>query len=316
MKNILFLTPDNWGIMKAVKAELAKRTDLQVDYIDWDIYKNKFRYKNFFHRATNFYLKTFKKINLKPIYFNNLVKEEINRQKDHYDRIVIIRPDLLSDELLALLRAKTNDFVAYYWDSMSLFPRKHAIKELFDKVYSFDLEDCKNFGFTPLNNFYYYEDIPATISNNVYCLISYDKRITVLEKMGEYLHSKGISSTIKVYRKKPFKHKYVIPVQTVIPYETMLGEMADSSILLEIQKDNQVGLTFRAIESLGLKKKLITNNRQIKSYDFYDEHNIFVIETNEIDIPDSFFATPYKEIDEAIRSKYHLKEWINTLFLS
>lgn len=302
--------------MKAVKAELAKRTDLQVDYIDWYIYRNKFRYKNFFHRATNFYLKTFKKINLKPIYFNNLVKAEINRQKDYYDRIVIIRPDLLSDELLGLLRAKTNDFVAYYWDSMSLFPRKEAIKELFDKVYSFDQEDCKNFGFIPLNNFYYYEDIPATVSKNVYCLISYDKRITVLEKMGEYLHKKGISSTIKVYRQKPFKHKYVIPVQTVIPYETMLREMAGSSILLEIQKENQVGLTFRAIESLGLKKKLITNNQQIKNYDFYDEQNIFVIETNEIDIPDSFFATPYKEIDEAIRSKYHLKEWINTLFLS
>lgn len=316
MKKILFLAPDSVGIIKVVQKELALLTGVQVDYIDLDIYKNKFRYKNFYHRATNFYLKTFKNINLKPIYFNNLVKEQINKQQHYYDRIIIIRPDLISDELLHLLQSKTKDFVAYYWDSLAFFPRKAAIKNLFTKVYSFDTEDCKNYGFTPLNNFYYYQDIPAKVINNVYCLVSYDKRIAALEKVAGYLNSKGIANTIKVYRQKPFKYKFVIPAHTVIPYQTMLEEIAGSSILLEIQKENQCGLTFRALEALGLNKKLITNNQQIKNYDFFDENNIFIIDTDDINIPDWFFETPYKEIDETIRQKYHLKEWINTLFLN
>ena len=69
------------------------------------------------------------------------------------------------------------------------------VLNLFTKVYSFDTEDCKNYGFTPLNNFYYYQDIPAKVINNVYCLVSYDKRIAALEKVAGYLNSKGIANT-------------------------------------------------------------------------------------------------------------------------
>ncbi|WP_462254042.1 hypothetical protein [Ferruginibacter sp.] len=316
MKKILFLAPDSVGIIKVVQKELALLTDLQIDYIDLNEFKDKFRYKNIFHRARNLYLKTFKKINLKPIFFNNQVKEQINKQQNYYDRIVIIRPDLLNDELLALLKARTKNFIAYYWDSVTFFPRKITIKHFFDKIYSFDTDDCKKYGFLPLNNFYFYEDNTAKITDNVYCLISHDKRLATVEKIGRYLNAKGIANTLKIYKDIPFKYKDVMPVHQIIPYQTMLNEIAQSTILLEVLKEQQRGLTFRALEALGLKKKLITNNKQIKNYDFFEENNIFVINTDNINIPDWFFKTPYKEIDETVRRKYHLKEWINTLFIN
>jgi hypothetical protein len=316
MKKILFLAPDSVGIIKVVQKELAQIPGLQVDYIDLNQFKDKFRYKNLYHRATNLYLKTFKKINLKPIFFNNQVKAEINKQQNFYDRVVIIRPDLINDELLNLLKSRTNNFIAYYWDSVAFFPRKAAIKELFDTVYSFDTEDCKQYGFTLLNNFYYYEGTPVKTCDNVYCLISHDKRLATVEKIGKYLNAKGIANTLKIYKDNPFKYSNIMPVHQIIPYEIMINEIKHSTVLLEILKEQQQGLTFRALEALGLKKKLITNNPLIKDYDFFDANNIFIIDTENINIPDWFFKTPYKEIDEKIRLKYHLKEWINTLFIN
>jgi hypothetical protein len=48
-------------------------------------------------------------------------------------------------------------------------------------------------------------------------------------------------------------------------------------------------LIFRVFEALGYKKKLITNNQDITSYDFYNENNIFVITNENYQIPLDFF---------------------------
>ena len=280
-----------------------------------DAYKNKFLYKDFYHRTSNFLSKTFKKVNLKDVYYNSLIKEKINTLQPHYSRIVIIRPDLLNDEILNLLRSKTDNFIAYYWDSVSFFCRKALIKGVFNKVYSFDTEDCKKYGFNQLTNFYYFDKIPATVNNNVYCLLSNDKRTPIVEKIGKYLSEKGIANTLKVFCNKPAATQYVLPIHRVIPYQIMLNEIAASAILLEIQKEEQRGLTFRPFEALGLSKKLITNNKRIKEYDFYDANNICIIDNEDISIPADFFTTPYKQINEAIKRKYHLDNWIETLFI-
>ena len=58
---------------------------------------------------------------------------------------------------------------------------------------------------------------------------------------------------------------------TVIRKSISLGEVNEyienSQILLDIQQKNQLGLSFRVFESLGLEKKLITTNIDVKNYD-------------------------------------------------
>ncbi|MFI8377987.1 hypothetical protein [Leeuwenhoekiella sp. NPDC079379] len=50
--------------------------------------------------------------------------------------------------------------------------------------------------------------------------------------------------------------------------------MQDYDILLDVQKGNQEGLTFRIFEALALKKKLIITNKSIVDYYFYDPQNL------------------------------------------
>ena len=73
-------------------------------------------------------------------------------------------------------------------------------------------------------------------------------------------------------------------------------------------------MSFRPFEAIGLKKKLITNNIEIKNYDFYDPQNIFVIEDIEnISISKDFFESEYKELPKEIVEKYFIKNWIETI---
>ena len=53
----------------------------------------------------------------------------------------------------------------------------------------------------------------------------------------------------------------------------VLRNVARSRLSLETQHSQQTGLSIRCIEMLGAKRKLITNNSDIKTYDFYDANN-------------------------------------------
>lgn len=60
-------------------------------------------------------------------------------------------------------------------------------------------------------------------------------------------------------------------------------------------------------------KKLITTNKCIKEFDFYNKNNILVLENNYDEIKD-FLALPYIIIDEKIKNNYMLEQWINNFF--
>jgi hypothetical protein len=314
MKRILFIAPDSVGIIKVIKEQLSGNDEYIIDYIDLVLQQSeKFRYKSFAHRAQNFYLKKIRSKNLKHTHYNKCIREKITRSNETYDVIVIIRPDLVNNENLQLLRNRTKYYVAYYWDSVSFFPRKLAISHFFDRVFSFDIKDCRAHGFELLTNFYFFEEVPEEIKYKVYGLVSYDKRKTHLEMVAAEFRKAGISFCIKAYRQKEFQSDYLTCITDVLDYKEMLKEISCSDVLLEVQKEGQQGLTFRPFEALGLKKKLITNNPLIKEYDFYSDHNICVIDPENINIPPGFFSTPYREIDPQIREKYHFRNWFKKL---
>ena len=67
------------------------------------------------------------------------------------------------------------------------------------------------------------------------------------------------------------------------------------------------------LEALGMNKKMITNNRSVMEYDFYNPNNILVIDFDNLVIPKEFFQTPYQPLDAAIKQKYHLRSFVKTV---
>ena len=78
--------------------------------------------------------------------------------------------------------------------------------------------------------------------------------------------------------------------------------------------DKHRGLTFRVFEALGYHKKIITNNSEIATYDFYNPQNILIIDGQNISIPNDFLNSPYAPIPELILKKYRLSNWVETVF--
>src|SRR5690606_41602551 len=95
---------------------------------------------------------------------------------------------------------------------------------------------------------------------------------------------------------------------TLFPYTTLFRS------LIDLVRPNQTGLSFRFFEAMAFEKKIITNNKYVKDFDFYNPSNILILEDNFDDIDSEFLNTPYIPVPEEIYNKYTLENWVNTVF--
>lgn len=275
----------------------------------------KYHYKSKKEKIANFLFKTFLNRNVKKIYHDQVIEQRLAVLQDRYDLIFIIRPDLLSNYHLSFIKSKTSNFIAYYWDSMVFFPRKKDIISFFDKVYSFDSQDCKENNFDLLTNFYYYEPEPVKTDKMVFCISHLEKRrFQLFNEMGKFLEENQITFRFLTKQSKnKLKSPYIEYLEETIPYAEMLQLLNHYEVILDITKPLQNGLSFRILESIGMNKKIITNNRSVMEYDFYNPNNILVVDFDNLSIPKSFFETPFEPIDEVIKQKYHLRSFVTTI---
>jgi hypothetical protein len=111
-----------------------------------------------------------------------------------------------------------------------------------------------------------------------------------------------------------YKCLFCIPKNSeeFISYKENLINVEESRCLVEIVQGNQYDITLRPLEALAFKKKLITNNKHIKDYEFYDRENIFIIGEDDEHRLNSFLNSPYKEVDQYVVEKYDINFWVNS----
>ena len=93
-------------------------------------------------------------------------------------------------------------------------------------------------------------------------------------------------------------------------YQDVLKHSMETRVIVDLNRENQCGLTLRPVEALILQKKLITNNKNIKNYDFYNRQNIFIIGEDNISDLYDFIVSPYVGIDELIVKRYYFENWV------
>lgn len=95
-----------------------------------------------------------------------------------------------------------------------------------------------------------------------------------------------------------------------IPYDEIIEQTKRSKCIIDIVANDQKGLTLRPLEAMFLNKKLITNQSDIKRYDFYNPSNIYIIgEDNEERIL-SFMNSPVVPVPDNIKEKYTFENWL------
>jgi hypothetical protein len=88
----------------------------------------------------------------------------------------------------------------------------------------------------------------------------------------------------------------------------------NTKAILDLQRENQTGLSFRIFEAMALEKKFVTDNEKIESYDFYNPQNILILNKDFSNVEKSFFGTEYQKLPQDIYEKYTLDHWIKTVF--
>ena len=188
MKKMLFIFPNYYGFDEVIYQGMIQFANCDINRIDPE---EDFIYENTYQKTLNFFSKFFFKKNLKQYYFKQQkIRREINENK-YYDYIFINRPDLLSLKNLALLEKKSEIRIVLYWDSFSKIPQTLTTIKFFNKLYSFDKDDCNKYNLNFITNFYFDIKNDSKIEYDFYYLATYDKRYKFLLRIIEYLENEN-----------------------------------------------------------------------------------------------------------------------------
>lgn len=294
-----------------------KRRNIDANHID--ISKIKYKYPSVLSKVNNFFSKLFLKKNLKHAKIEIEILKKIS-QLGHQDVILVIRPDRISRETHLEIKKLTNHYIAYIYDSCTRFPIDHLINGIFNEIFSFDLIDSKKYGFTFITNYIYIDkkEIQPIDKDKdaVLIILSIDERLPILNHLANYFSKKNIKyKFIIVGKKRPENiNENIIFSKKTLLLSDFIKDLENSKVILDLIRFNHNGLSFRIFEALAMQKKIITTNKSIALYDFYNPDNILIIDEENIEIPLDFMLKPYTSLNDSIYNKYTIQNWVKTVF--
>lgn len=254
---------------------------------------------------------------------------------NYFDYIVFFNPETITASLLSELREKQKKakFILYMWDSFCNKPHTKELLPFFDKSLSFNRDDSVNYNmkFRPL--FFIDEYNDDYIDNATECDIDicfigtiHSDRYKILKQVERWAIENNLKTYFYMYfpswilylkykiqnygkisvNKKDFKFT---PIKSL----EVINYLSRSKVIIDIQHPKQTGLTMRTIEMLGMRKKLITTNFDIKTYDFYNKNNIEIIDRNNVSINKDFIYKDFdRSVDEA-RKMYSIESFLREI---
>lgn len=322
-KRILFFHLPNYGYHK-VMIDAFEKAGASVDAFDS-------------RPSHSFWAKALIRINrnLIGVYINKYYNKILGKISNNtYDYVYFYKGEAVSEDTIKQLRALNPyaHFVLYFCDSIENNHCAQRIIQYFDKCYTFDKYDSLTYNISFLPLFYspYYANIASskvekkydflfvgTVHSDRYNFVS--KIVSQFREMGKKAFTYYYFPNKILYYKMCFQNAMVRKAPKdefhflTIPPDEMTRLMQESKIVVDIQHPKQTGLTMRTIETLGAKRKLITTNKEVVNYDFYDPQNILVVDRQNPVISELFINTPYKEIPFDIYNKYSINSWITQL---
>ena len=201
----------------------------------------------------------------------------------------------------------------------------------FNKIYSFDFDDCKKYHFTYLNQFlpFSFSEMKKireqSFDNNIVkkCFFIgeyWDMRVEVINKLAPILQLNNCETDFNLINyevvnktKTTFKQSQYYNLGEKISYFDNIEKVKQSDIILEIGQIGQTGVTLRAIEAILFNKKLITTNKSIKQYDFYNPDQIFILEDQSNRDIINFLHTKFTPISLDILYQYSADAMLMTI---
>lgn len=262
-------------------------------------------------------------------YIAKLIKEN---EGTRFDYILICKGEAFTPLTINHLREAYPGvkIILYLWDVMHLTKMDDVIASC-DKVYSFDPGDVsKNKGliFRPTFFVEEYTSVHETKDYHndvVFIGTLFGKRYKEIQNLKIKFESVGYKFLSYLY--VPGLIVYIKDFITKFPYISLkkihleplsmagtIDILNDTKAILDINYSFQQSLSTRAHEAMAARRKYITTNPEIKTYDYYNPNNILVIDRHNPIVPKAFMESDFEPIDPKVLYKYSIPGLIDDLF--
>lgn len=301
---ILIIGDAFFGYIDRIKIQLEKRnilSDIIYTYVPKSMDRAKKKILN-------------KEYDEKYYYQNRL------KAREKYDVILVINGKNLPESFIEELQNshKNTRKILYVWDDFKNLNQSNCFFDIFHEKYTYsklDAADNPEFKFQP----FFFTHQSDVIKRNIGASFvgslhsGRQKSLRDIKNLNPqvnfffYLYSDIISFLKYTKNTKVSEVKFKI-----LDYYDYIKIVGNSTALIELPHQEQKNITTRAIEVLGTKTKLITTVKAIKSYDFYNENNIFIMDSNISQIQE-WLKKDYIEYDPELTKKYHIDSWLDVI---
>lgn len=333
------------GSLLEMLVESIITTDLNVKYVDitnlpdyrYSSLKDKFQ--NIFHRHV-FNNKQYI-LKLEADFYNEFylkkVKEFKSKNDEKFDYVLIIKPEEFTPKVIKEVVSMGEVSAGYIWDGLRLFFKPNLIKnkKYIDYIYSFDTNNIKDHPELNLEfstNFavfnqkivpYDQRKIDLFYVGDLAGRLDTQRRDTKLIRLLQHVDGnfdvnilfKETDKSLQRYDSHRIKY-----IETFIPMAESLERTRNSKIVIDICKAHHIGLSFRFFECMATETKIITNNKDVVNYDFYNPNNIMLVDFDHDILEqhqfDEFLSLPYQSLNYSVLEKYSVQNWIQHLFKS
>lgn len=206
----------------------------------------------------------------------------------------------------------------WLWDIMSMKPfllsNLHILKKLNIPINTFEPQDAEQYNITYVPQVYNFLHPKTLVKENAiieacdcYYLgsIGTDYRRNLVKQVEAMLLEQGVK--LCTYLVNEDGRHY-------ISYYQNLDNLTQCKALLELNNEGQGAPTLRAMEALSYHKKLITNNKDIRNFDFYRKSNIFILGEDDPTTLKKFVNSPYENVSSEIIERYDVNTWIKNMY--
>jgi hypothetical protein len=312
-KKVVFIAPEFFGYDMAIERALTKQG------------ATVFRLKDrpFSSAIANAFTKIFTKtvrILLDHYYYSRLADIPCD-----FDFVLVINGQTVSRNILNKLKIKNDKakFVLYMWDSLKNRSSILDNLDLFNSRFSFERDTGALFKFRPL---FFEPKVSVNSHEEVYLMsfigTAHSDRFAVINKINAslnfkacfwylFLQAKWVFYWYKISRRDFANAKisdfYFLPISSSDAHDVF----TKSKIIVDVEHPLQKGLTSRTLEVLGAGKKLVTTNKDIINYDFFEYGNICIIDRLNPRIPKDFIEKKFKPYSSKILHFYSVDGWLS-----
>ena len=258
-------------------------------------------------------VRALRKFWLKYLPFKSIFFDRWKRNLKYYELIVIIR-DQYGEIIAEYITKKSNcKTVLFFMDPMKkssfLRPLPNNPRYL---VSSFEKSVCEQNGYLYSPLFFFKENKKLNVVRDVFFVGTDKGRLPYLLNIQALLSNKGLKTEFHICKSpnRSYKDDKEYAYKSPIPYRTVLEKERESRAILDILPDGQEDLTLRCYESYFLSKKLITNNRMVVKYKFYNKNNVFILGLDDLEEISLFLNTPYLDVFDEELEKANFEKWI------